>query len=174
MDRLLLDALRALNSALELLPPEMTSRLARVQLIAIGLQESRLAERRQIVSGRPVGPAAGLLQFEEGGGVKGVLNHRTTQLHAQALCAARGVAPDRHEVWQALARDDILAFGFGRLLLWTDPAPLPDDPEGAWQYYLRTWRPGAAERQYDVLRAKWSLNYLKAQQGMADDPRLVG
>ena len=40
--------------------------------------------------------------------------------------------------------DDVLAAAFARLLLFTDPAKLPKlgDADGAWQLYLRTWRPG--------------------------------
>ena len=160
MDDPIPHALTALNDAMRLLPPELDSRPARVQIITIGLQESLLRFRRQIVGGRPVGPAAGLLQFEEGGGVRGVLNHRATQLMAQNVCRARGVDPTPRAVWQALERDDVLAMAFGRLLLYSDPKPLPasDDVEGSWQCYLRTWRPGAVERDHDNLRAKWTRN----------------
>jgi hypothetical protein len=47
-------------------------------------------------------------------------------------------------VWAALERDDVLAFAFGRLLLWTDPKPLPGEHDAAsgWDLYVRTWRPG--------------------------------
>ena len=160
MDDPIPNAIAALTEALRLLPPELDSRPARVQIITTGLQESLLRYRRQIVSGRPVGPAAGLLQFEEGGGVRGVLNHRATQLMAQSVCRQRGVEPTSKAVWQALERDDVLAMAFGRLLLYADPQPLPasEDVEGSWQCYLRTWRPGAAERDYDNLRAKWARN----------------
>lgn len=153
-------ALTALTEALRLLPPELDTRPARVQLITIGLQESLLQFRRQIVGGRPAGPAAGLLQFEERGGVRGVLNHRATQLMATSVCKQRGVEPNERAVWLALQRDDVLAMAFGRLLLYSDPKPLPasDDVEGSWQCYLRTWRPGAAERDPVNLRAKWGRN----------------
>lgn len=166
MDAPLLNATRALDTALTLLPPEMTSDRARVLLLAIGLQESRLIYRRQIVGGRPVGPASGLLQMEEGGGVEDVLNHRATQLHADKVCEARGVAPIARSVRQAMERDDILTFAFGRLLLWSDVPPLPGlgDTEGNWKVYLRVWRPGAYQRDPDGLRAKWSGNYEAAMQ----------
>lgn len=113
-----------------------------------------------------MGPASGLLQMEEGGGVRGVLNHRATQLHADAVCRALGVAPTCHSVWEAMQRDDILSFAFGRLLLWTDVPPLPSlgDTEGNWQVYLRVWRPGAFKWDPDGLRKKWDASYAYALQ----------
>ncbi len=166
MDAPLLNAGRALDAAMQLLPPEMKSDRSRVLLLAIGRQESRLIERRQIVAGRPTGPAVGLLQMEEGGGIKGVLEHRATQLHADKVCEARGVAPLRHSVWEAMQRDDILSFAFGRLLLWTDVPPLPSlgDTEKNWQVYLRVWRPGAFKWDPDGLRKKWDASYAYAMQ----------
>lgn len=68
-------------------------------------------------------------------------------------------------VWQAIERDDVLACALARLLLYTDPSRLPDlgDEAGAWDLYLRTWRPGAYSRgnavQRTELRKKWASNY---------------
>ena len=142
----------ALNEALALLPDRMTSDAARVMLLAIGLQEGRLIHRRQIG-----GPARGLLQFERGGGVVGVLRHASSRDHAIALCHERGIGPNAPEVYERLEHDDVLAFGFGRLLLWTDPKPLPaiGDVQGAWDLYIRTWRPGKPHRHtWDALYAQ--------------------
>lgn len=155
------------NPALELLPERMTSDAARVMLCAIALQESRLSHRWQVIDlKRPEvkGPARGLLQFEKGGGVRGVLNHASSRLHAAKLCQDRGVAATETAVFDRLDEDDVLAAGFGRMLLWTDPKALPEigDEEAAWQTYLFNWRPGAAKRQYDELRAKWARNYAVA------------
>lgn len=140
------DALKAIDCALCVLPEKMNSPEARVMLIAIGMQESRLIHRRQLVGSppRPTGPATGLWQFERGGGVVGVLQHRASRDHARTLCAARGVEPVSQSVWQALQHDDVLAAGFARLLLWTDPFSLPKlgDINGAWDLYMRVWRPG--------------------------------
>jgi hypothetical protein len=113
---------------------------ARVMLLAIGLQESRFTHRVQMGNG----PARGLWQFEKGGGVRGVIKHPTSADRCDALCKIRGVVVESDAVWRALAKDDVLAAGFARLLLLTDPKPLPsvDDTEGAWAYYLRNWRPG--------------------------------
>lgn len=113
---------------------------ARVALLAITGQEGECAARRQV----PVAHAMGLWQFERGGATAGVLSHRATMLTAGKVCAARGVRAISTDVWQALERDDVLACAFARLLLWTDARPLPSvwDEAGAWDYYLRNWRPG--------------------------------
>lgn len=113
---------------------------ARVQMLAIGLQESRFQYRRQM----GMGPATGFWQFERGGGVKGVLNHPASKAKAAVLCKARGVAAEPMAAWAALETDDVLAAGFARLLLVTDPRALPDvtDSVGAWECYIRNWRPG--------------------------------
>lgn len=140
--------------------PSMDSLEARVMLLAIGLQESRFTNRFQVVQGKPgaKGPARGFWQFEQGGGVKGVLNFNrgkpNVQACAHALCKARGVHGDAKAVWLALEHDDVLAAGFARLLLRSDPYALPKlgDAEGAWQLYLRTWRPGKPHWQsWDAL-----------------------
>lgn len=132
-----------LTPALELLPSRMDSIPARVMLLAIGLQESRLIHRRQIR-----GPARGLWQFERGGGVRGVLNHAASRDLAREVCEERRVRPTMDAVYVALEGDDILAACFARLLLWTDPTPLPPVPHApaAWSLYLRTWRPGKPHR----------------------------
>lgn len=113
---------------------------ARVQILAIGLQESRFKYRRQMGNG----PAAGFWQFESGGGVRGVLNHQASKYKAHDLCKARGVDPITQKVWAALETDDVLAAGLARLLLLTDPRALPEvtNSVGAWDCYIRNWRPG--------------------------------
>lgn len=121
------------------------SKEARAMLWAIGRQEGRMIHRRQIG-----GPARGLWQFERGGGVKGVLKHGASADHARRLCEARGVEPTAEAVYHQLEHDDILACGFARLLLWTDPDPLPkvrlQNTEDAWLTYIENWRPGRAHR----------------------------
>lgn len=149
--------LDAIWPALDLLPPPMSKGIHRVttMMLAIGLQESRFKHRRQIN-----GPARGYWQFERGGGVRGVLLHNTTRDAAVALCKARGVAPNDQAVYAALERDDVLAAGFARLLLWTDPRPLPElgDADAAWDYYIRNWRPGKPHRE------TWDALYREAMQ----------
>lgn len=122
-----------------------------IQLIATCLQESGLTERRQ----RNNGPARGLAQFEKGGGVHGVMTHKASKGLAKILTASRNVSWDEKAVWSALEFDDVLAIGVARLLYWTDAKALPlrGDIEGAWELYLRVWRPGKPHRE------RWTGNY---------------
>ena len=149
----------AIKPALALLPERMNSKEALVMLIAIGLQESRLIHRRQVG-----GPAKGLLQFERGGGVRGVLNHGSTSKLARSICVGMMGADDLQSVYDELEFSDTLAFVFGRLLLWTDPKALPKlgDSQGAWDLYLRTWRPGKPHRHtWDALY-KQALEFVES------------
>lgn len=119
---------------------------ARALLLAIQMQEDRAQLRVQRLAGGGAGPARGLWQFERGGGVAGVMRHAASKVAAREICRAHDVRFDGRDVWEALPRDDRLACAFARLLLWTDPRPLPAAaPAGrqsAWEYYLRNWRPG--------------------------------
>lgn len=169
----------AITPALRLLPPRMDTLQARIELLAICGQEADFRHRWQVVDpARPEvrGPARGLWQFERAGGVRGVLGHAQTALAAKALCKARGVSADEDAVYEALAGDDVLAAGFARLLLWSDPAPLPavGDVNGAWQLYLRTWRPGAytngTSAQRVRLRGKWTGYYATAREALKMAP----
>lgn len=137
------------DDALAMLPDNMDTPEARVMLAAIGLQESRFVHRRQLVGNppRPTGPAKSFWQGEKGGGmVSGLLSFHNARVRNMAidLCEARGVKPNTEDVWDAIEHDDVLAAGLARLLLWTDSRPLPavGDVMGAWEYYLRVWRPG--------------------------------
>lgn len=116
-------------------------------LLAIGLQESRFVHHRQLRGG----PAKSFFQAEQGGGmVAGLLCYHDDSVRdlAHGLCAVRGVDPSPRPVWSAIEHDDVLAAGLARLLFWSDSAKLPalGDVEGAWQPYLRTWRPGKLAR----------------------------
>jgi len=131
----------AINPALGMLPPKMDTDAARVMMLAITLQEADALHRVQFGGG----PAHGLWQFEEGGGVRGVMTHPASRDFARTICAARRVPFFRHTVWETLPHDDILAAAFARLLLWTDFKPLPgvDAPAAeGWDYYERNWQPG--------------------------------
>lgn len=134
----------SIDPALALLPAKMTSDKARVMLLAIALQESRITHRKQIG-----GPAKSFLQFESGGGVKGVMTHSASRDPVQTLCQELAVPFDRAAIFQAMEFNDVLAFGLGRLLLYTDPKALPEigDAQGAWDLYQRVWRPGKPHRQ---------------------------
>lgn len=128
---------------------------AEVMMIAIALQESALKYRRQIK-----GPARGLWQFEQGGGVRGVLAHPMSKRHAIDVCEARNVNPTAADVYGRLEHDDILAACFARLLLWTDPQPIPEvgDELPGWKLYERTWRPGKPHPE------KWAACYQRAMR----------
>lgn len=148
---------RLLPQGLAFLPMAMDSQKARLLLMAIGLQESRFVYRAQVVAGGGKGPARGFWQFERGGGVRGVMQHHSTTGHAHNVCAARQVPWDADLIWYRLEFDDLLACAFARLLLYSDPRPLPelDDAQGAWEYYERNWRPGKPHRHtWDAFHAQ--------------------
>lgn len=129
----------AVVPALSLLPERMDSAAARAMIVAIALQESKLLHRHQVG-----GPAHGFLQFERGGGVAGVLQHRASSLWIGLACQELGYASTVDACYAAIEHNDVLACIFARLLLWTLPDAMPgrDDVEVAWQQYLDSWRPG--------------------------------
>lgn len=145
--------LDSIDVALSLLPDAMDTSEARVMLYAIGLQESRFEHRRQIIKKGgellPLGPAKSYWQGEVTGGMcTGVKNHPASRYWAHRLCQVRGVEFTARGIWNAIETDDVLAAGMARLLLFTDPKRLPElgDEKGAWNLYLRTWRPGQPHR----------------------------
>lgn len=150
----------AISKALGMLPAQMDTIQARCLMYAIGLQESRFEHRAQIVAGDPSakGPARGYWQFERGGGVRGVMLHSKSETHAERICHVRGVDFKFDEVWRRLETDDVLAAAYARLLLWTDPQPIPlmSDQRGAWDCYLRNWRPGKPHEK------RWFENHAQA------------
>lgn len=152
-----------LPAAFSLLPEQMRSTPAEALLLAIGLQESNFTDRRQ----RPNGQARGFWQFEELGGVKGVLQHpQSRQVIGDVLLRMKYGGAPRYRVWEALEHNDVLAAAFARLLVWTLPDALPSSPEeseAAWSQYLAAWRPGAHtygdNSRRALLREKWEQNY---------------
>lgn len=150
----------AMRAAYDVLPERMRGDRADVLMLAIGLQESRFEHRRQIN-----GPARGWWQFEQGGGVRGVLTHPASRLHAVNVCQFLGVPNTSVHVYRALEHDDVLAAAFARLLLWTDSRPLPalGDEADAWDYYIRNWRPGKPHPQtWDTLYQR-ALSFVTEQ-----------
>lgn len=135
---------------------------ARRFLLAVAGQESGLVHRAQVLDGGRPGPARGFFQFEQGcpvsrAGVSGVLLHRTTAPLVRALCVAASVEVTPAAIWRAIEGHDRLAVGLARLLLLTDPAPIPGDERGAWDCYAaRLWRPGKPHP------AKWAGHWLAA------------
>lgn len=100
--------------------------------------------------------------------VHGVRTHRASRDLAAGLYTHFGVPATDEAIWAAIETNDVLAAALARLLLYTDPARLPvlGDEEGAWQYYLRLWRPGAwangAPATRAGLRQKWAGYYAQA------------
>lgn len=171
----LLERIRAesIRPALALLPAAMSRNLPQVEVLMLAATRQEAPNREQCqLPVRPgkCGPARGIWQFEEGGGVRGVLRHAATRQAAIDLCHALGVEPTVEGVFAALpkADGDVLDAGFARLLFWTHPRPLPalGDVQGAFEYYLATWRPGAwsrgSKKQRAELREKWAANYAAA------------
>lgn len=141
-----------------LLPAKFDGLQARTLLAAIGMQESGFSTRQQIG-----GPARGYWQFEQGGGVRGVLSHPVTTVYAKSVCQLRAVAPVESDVYAALLTDDLLACAFARLLLYSDSASLPavGDIQASWAYYQRNWRPGKPHPDL------WPSHYIAAQAAVA-------
>lgn len=144
-----------LPAAFAVLPPAMYSREAAALLLAIGLQESGFAARRQLG-----GPARSFWQFEVAG-VRGVLEHsKSAAPIAGALAALRypAIVDDPATVLAALEHNDVLAACFARCLLWTLPfsLPAPEAAGGGWQLYLEAWRPGKPRF------ATWNAHYADA------------
>ncbi len=110
---------------------------------------------------RQPGPARGWWQFERAGGVAGVMRHPASAALARNLCQACHVPFSAPHIWRCLEGHDVLAAGFARLLLWTDPTPLPTDHAGGWDYYLNNWRPGKPHP------AKWPGYWRQAGEALA-------
>jgi hypothetical protein len=133
---------------------------ARILVTTIAGQESRWHDRRQIG-----GPARSYWQFEQGGGVAGLFLATPRQL--STVCASQDILYDLGVVFEAMAWNDPLACAMARLLLWTDPAPLPavGDKDAAWAYYIANWRPGAPHRaSWDGLYDQSSAIVLNAKE----------
>lgn len=140
-----------------LLPAAMVSTEATAMLLAIALQESQGEKRRQIGGG----PARGFWQFERDGGVAGVIAHHASRPAIGAVLDVLRYPVYAEDCYRAIEHNDVLAACFARLLLWTDPRPLPahDAPDEAWDLYMRTWRPGKPhpERWADNFARGWAL-----------------
>lgn len=147
----------AINPALDLLPAKMRTDEARCLLLAVGRQESGFRAREQ-----DGGPARGLWQFERNG-VLGVMHNTASAEYLHRLIQDCDVRYGSTPIMDALETDDILAAGIARLLLWTDPWPLPriGDEEAAWELYaVHLWRPGKPDRQ------RWHDSYTQAKETM--------
>lgn len=161
----------AVSAALAQLPSNLDSRSARAILLTIGLQESLFLHRRQLVGNppKPTGPATSFWQAEAGGGmVRGVRLHPSSAKLAAGLYALHNVQPTDMAIWSAIERNDVLAAGLARLLLYTDPRVLPSlgDAESAWALYLRTWRPGAYTRGTPSTQAELHAKFIASYRSV--------
>lgn len=116
---------------------------ARRFLLAIAMQESNLANRRQVgAGGVENGPAVSFWQFEKGGGCRGVLTHRLSENHMRFICSSYNIEPTEAALWEAMRYNDIVAAAAARLLVYTLPSKLPTTAADGWAQYLAAWRPG--------------------------------
>lgn len=130
---------------------------ARRFVLAIALQETSLAHRRQVVSGGVEnGPAASFWQFEQGGGCRGVLTHPASAEKMRAICVAFNVLPTPAALWEAIRYNDVVAAAAARLLVRTLPSALPAKMEDGWAQYVAAWRPGKPHAD------AWALNWRNA------------
>ena len=116
---------------------------ARRMILAIAMQESGLRHRRQVsADGTESGAASSFVQFEKGGGCKGVLTHRGVKDIMLKACADFNLTPTPEGLWEAMRYNDVIACIAARLLLFTLPNRLPETQEQGWLQYLDAWRPG--------------------------------
>lgn len=149
----------AIEPAMTLLPEKMNTPDAIRMMVAIAKQESDLKHRHQVG-----GPAHGPWQFERNGGMKGVLNHPATRAHARRACELMIYDPDDlDDVFAGLEHNFVLAAVFARLLLWTLPAPLPQNQYEGFAQYIDAWRPGAWFRGNEEkrlgLKRRWVVSW---------------
>ena len=105
-------------------------------------------------------PAASLPSPVMHSAVKHALDCCAAAATSSMLCEARGVPFEADAIWRALENDDVLAAGLARLLLFTDPKPLPavQQVDTAWNCYVRTWRPGKPHPE------KWPSYHLASRR----------
>lgn len=151
-------------AAYAVLPREMCSPEATAFVLAIGHQESGFAARRQL----PKGPARGFWQFEASGATRGVIGHERTRDHLKAMWRALGyvdpITP--FALQEAIAHNDILAFGCARLLVWTLPWSLPrrGEPDRAYAQYESKlgWNPGKPRPE------RWTKSWAVGWEGIKE------
>lgn len=130
---------------------------ARRFLLAIALQESALAHRRQVsAGGEEDGPASSFWQFEKGGGCRGVLTHAGVAPMMRKVCADYNVEPNAPALWEAMRYNDVVAAAAARLLIYTLPSKLPTTQQQGWEQYLAAWRPGKPHLE------RWAANWALA------------
>ena len=165
IDKCLLD----MNRYLGLTPTDDVRRF----MLCVALQESGpdLDARYQNSPATDPGPARGWWQFEQGdatsrAGVYGVMTHKASGLYSVKMCDIYHVVPDPACVWRALEGHDMLAGAFARLLMLTDPWPVPNASVAGWECYCdRLWRPGKPHPE------TWPTNWQTATNTV--QPKLI-
>lgn len=155
----------SLRALADLGAPCPISDSARAMLLAIAMQESGLAHRRQVR-----GPARGWLQFEVAG-VKGALRHRACQPWLHVALDAWLLPTTAPALHATLEWSDTAAVWLARALLWSEAAPLPPPtPAGeaeGWRQYRANWRPGKPHPE------AWPGHWARACRAVADNPGSV-
>lgn len=112
-------------------------------LLAIALQESNLSARIQ--GPNDAGPARSFWQFEKIG-VVDVFQRQKTAL--KVMCDVLVLPCEPGKLHLMMAYNDMIACVIARLTLRLDPRSLglATTEEGAWDYYIKNWRPGKPHR----------------------------
>lgn len=147
---------------------------ARQFLLAAAIQETNLQFRAQMLHGtnNGAGPARGWWQFEQGT-IGLLMRHVVTGPRLKLLCDAAWVRFEADDIWRAIEGHDFLAVSVARLLLLSDPHPIPTSEVAAWTCYSdRLWRPGAWHRgaveDRLALREKWSKSWKTAVETVTE------
>lgn len=139
------------------LPAKMSSDSVTLQMMVTAKQESGLNARWQTGNGI----ARGLWQMEQPT-VNLVMINKNSAGYLRTFIEQKLKMPmySTSIIYDALDKDDFMACAMARLLYWDDPNPMPKvgDLNGAWQYYLRIWRPGAPDF------TRWQSAYAEAMR----------
>ena len=128
-------------------------------LVAIAGQESDWTHRYQHSPRAVAGPARGWWQFEQIG-VAGVLSHVSSREIARRVLERHHIVPEKLAAWRACEGHDMWAVSLARLLVLTEPRPLPVDLDDAWRQYLNLWRPGKPRSE------RWSERWQQAEDAV--------
>lgn len=135
--------------------PGVDSLEAELQLLATAIQESNLKARKQM----PRGPARSLFQIESPTAYSVLNKWKPARDFCEALLLSTGNLTDFSYM---LKFSDAGACAIARGILRLDPRPLPKigDQGGAWECYMRCWRPGKPRPE------KWAATYKLAMESV--------
>lgn len=156
----LVPALAFIRVNLKAIPPSIEEHTT---LLAIAGQESGWSHRTQ----QPVAYAHSFWQFERGG-ILGLMRDDETSKQVVVLCGMAGVPFQSTAIWNYMAKSeaDNFSAAMSRLLLWTDPSPLPKTMDDGFDYYVRNWRPGKPSE------TRWAAVYQQAVAAIAQGAHL--